>query len=33
MTVAVLPEAQDVDITIHEKDLKIETFRASGLKN
>lgn len=29
-TVAVLPEAQDVDIDINESDLKIETMRAQG---
>ena len=29
-TVAVLPEAQDVDIAINEGDLKIDTMRASG---
>lgn len=29
-TVAVLPEAEDVDIEIDEKDLKIETYRAGG---
>lgn len=29
-TVAVLPEAQDVDIEINEADLKIETMRAQG---
>jgi peptide chain release factor 1 len=29
-TVAVLPEAQDVDITINEADLKIDTMRSSG---
>ncbi len=29
-TVAVLPEVKDVDIKIDPKDLKIETFRASG---
>ena len=29
-TVAVLPEAQDVDIVINEKDLRIDTYRAQG---
>ena len=29
-TVAVLPEAEDTDINITEKDLKIDTYRASG---
>jgi len=29
-TVAVLPEAEDVDIEINEKDLKIDTFRSGG---
>ncbi|MCT4575025.1 MAG: PCRF domain-containing protein, partial [Alphaproteobacteria bacterium] len=29
-TVAVLPEAEDVDIHIEDKDLRIDTYRASG---
>jgi peptide chain release factor 1 len=29
-TVAVLPEVEDVDVTINEQDLKIDTLRASG---
>jgi peptide chain release factor 1 len=29
-TVAVLPEAEDVDIVIHDKDLRIDTFCSSG---
>ncbi len=29
-TVAILPEAEDADINIFEKDLKVDTYRASG---
>jgi peptide chain release factor 1 len=29
-TVAVLPEAEDVDVEIHDKDLRIDVYRASG---
>jgi peptide chain release factor 1 len=29
-TVAVLPEAEDVDVNIEDKDLRIDTYRASG---
>ena len=29
-TIAVLPEAKDVDVNINESDLKIDTYRASG---
>jgi peptide chain release factor 1 len=29
-TVAVLPEAEEVDVTIHSNDLKIDVFRSSG---
>jgi len=30
VTVAVLPEAEDVDIDLNEKDIKVDTFRSSG---
>jgi peptide chain release factor 1 len=30
VTVAVLPEAEDVDIPIREEDLKVDTYRSSG---
>ncbi len=30
VTVAILPEAQEVDVKLDEKDLKVETMRASG---
>lgn len=30
MTVAVLPEAQEVDVKIDPKDIKVDTFRSSG---
>ncbi|MBO6758291.1 MAG: peptide chain release factor 1 [Roseibium sp.] len=29
-TVAVLPQAEDVDVDVHDSDLRIDTFRASG---
>jgi peptide chain release factor 1 len=30
VTVAVLPEAEDVDVKVEEKDLKVDVYRASG---
>src|SRR5216110_3515538 len=30
ITVAVMPEAEDIDITIKEADLKIDVYRSSG---
>ena len=30
ITVAILPEAEDVDVTINESDLRIDTYRAGG---
>jgi peptide chain release factor 1 len=29
-TIAILPEAEDIDVNINETDLKIDTYRASG---
>ena len=29
-TVAILPEVEDVDIDINEKDLKVDVYRSSG---
>ena len=31
-TVAVLPEAEDVDIEINQNDLRVDVFRASGME-
>jgi len=30
VTVAILPEAEDVDVQVNEEDLKVDTYRASG---
>jgi peptide chain release factor 1 len=30
VTVAVLPEAEDVDVKIDDKDLKVDVYRSSG---
>ena len=30
VTVAVMPEAEEVDVEVHESDLKVDTYRASG---
>lgn len=30
MTVAVLPEPEEIDVTLNQQDLKVDTFRASG---
>src|SRR4029450_1284630 len=30
VTVAVLPEAEDVDVTVEEKDLRVDVYRSSG---
>ena len=30
MTVAVLPEPEEIDVTVNQQDLKIDTFRSSG---
>lgn len=30
VTVAILPEAEDVEVTIHDKDLRIDVYRAGG---
>lgn len=29
-TVAVLPEAEEVEIDVHEKDIRVDTFASSG---